>query len=105
MTIHDTPLVPYLIAEKAVHKYMADKKLGMQSITFDRYCAFLENKSERIFDTNTSWRDNLLKSKDERQYLFGFMYHWLDAEINRPKEPLLQIEMFHNINPQLNLFC
>ena len=105
MTIHDTSLVPYLIAENVLHTYMAKTKIGMEQITFERYSTFLEKKSERIFDTNESFRIQLLNSKDERQLLFNFMYHWLLAEVQKQKEPLLQIDMFHNVNLQLNLFA
>jgi len=74
MTIHDTSLVPYLIAENVLHTYMAETKIGMEQITFERYSTFLEKKSERIFDINESFRIQLLNSKDERQFLFNFMY-------------------------------
>jgi hypothetical protein len=105
MTIHNTSLVPYLIAGKVLNKYMEDNRIGMEQVTFERYSTFLEKKSERMFDTNESWRIHLLNSKDERQFLFNFMYHWLLAEVQRQKEPLLQLDMFHNVNLQLNLFA
>ncbi len=101
MTIHDTSLAPYLIAQRVISKYMTDKKVGMHIDRYNNLTKFLEGKSERLFETNESWRIGLIKAKDERQYLFDFMYHWLEAEINKPKPPIVQGEMF---NPQTNLF-
>lgn len=101
MTIHDTSLVPYLIAQRVISKYMTDKKVGMHIDRYNSLTTFLEEKSERIFDTNESWKFGLLKAKDERQYLFDFMYHWLEVEINKPKPAVIQSEMF---NPQASLF-
>ncbi len=103
MTIHNTSLVPYLIAEKAVRDYMAKTKIGLHGATFERYATFLEHKAERMFDTCSHFRGQVLKAKDQRQQLKVFMEHWLHSEINKPVIPFVQIEMF-NVTSQLNLF-
>jgi hypothetical protein len=96
MTIHDTSVVPYLIAQRVISKYMTDRKVGMHIDRYNTLTKFLEDKSERLFDSNDNWRIGLIKAKDERQYLFDFMYHWLEAEINKPNKPMVQGEMFRS---------
>lgn len=104
MNIYDTHLVPYLVAEKVVNEYISKNKKGIEYSTYEKYVKYLESKSERMFDSNTSWRSQLCNSKDERQFLHLSMVHWLESHIKESNAPLLQIEMFHNINLQLNLF-
>ena len=103
MTIHNTSLVPYLIANKVVSEYMSKNKIGMSSVTYERYSTFLEHKAERMFDTCSHFRTVILQAKDERKQLSIFMEHWLHSEVNKPIVPLVQIEMF-NVTSQQNLF-
>lgn len=105
MTIYDTVIVPYLTAELVVKNYMQENKIGMSIEKFNSLVNSLEQKAEIVFEKNILWQKQLLKAKDERVFLYGFMQHWLLAEIQKQKEPLLQIEMFHNINSQLDLFA
>lgn len=102
-SIYNTTLLPYLIADKVVSDYIKNTKVGMEGVTFERYSTFLDHKSERVFENDEHFRMQLLKAKNQRQFLYDFMYHWLLSEINKPFVPLVQLEMF-NINPQLNLF-
>jgi len=65
--IHNTVLVPYLIAEKVTDN------LRIQEI--------LICKSERVYAKNKTWRNQLHKSGDERQFLKMFMEHWMNKLI------------------------
>lgn len=105
MTIHDTVIVPYLTAELVIKDYMQENKVGMPIEKFYDLRDALEQKAEVVFENNPLWRKQLLKAKDEREFLYSFMQHWLLAEVQKQKEPLLQIDMFHNVNLQLNLFA
>jgi hypothetical protein len=67
--IHKTALVPYLIAEKVTDNI--------------RIQELLIQKSERIYAKNETWRKQLHKSNDERQFLKMFMEHWLNKLTNQ----------------------
>jgi hypothetical protein len=43
----------------------------------------LIQKSERIYAKNETWRKQLHKSNDERQFLKMFMEHWLNKLTNQ----------------------
>jgi len=60
--IHNTVIVPYLIAEKVTDN------IEHQNILID--------KAERIYANNETWRNQFNKSKDERVFLRTFMEHW-----------------------------
>lgn len=63
ISIHNTVLVPYLIAEKVTDN------LRIQEI--------LIQKSERVYINNQTWRNQLHKAHDQRQFLKMFMEHWM----------------------------
>jgi hypothetical protein len=62
--IHNTALVPYLIAEKVTDNI--------------RIQELLINKAERVYTNNETWRNQLHKSNDQRQFLKMFMDHWMN---------------------------
>ena len=62
--IHNTALVPYLIAEKVTDNI--------------RIQELLINKAERVYTNNETWRNQLHKSNDQRQFLKMFMEHWMN---------------------------
>lgn len=67
-SIHDTALVPYLIAER-VAGY--DNKEAVD---------YLENKAETIYQHSKHFRDSINdKRKDSRDTLAMFMAHWLQG--------------------------
>lgn len=103
-TIHNTSLVPYLIAQKVISDYMVKTKMGMHGATFERYVTFLEHKSERLFDTDEHFRNQILKANDQRQQLAVFMEHWLHSEINKPIIPFVQAQLFQTEPIQKSLF-
>ena len=90
MKVHDinleTPLVPYIIAERALWTVIeGDKrfaKLQPQEIAAmveTNYPALVE-KAERLFNVNPNFRKQLLdKRKDMRYTLEMFMEHWSKA--------------------------
>jgi len=66
--IHDTAVVPYIIAEK-----VTDNKTHQN---------FLIEKVEHIYNVNKTWREQLNTSKDQREFLKMFMEHWNKKLIN-----------------------
>lgn len=62
--IHNTALVPYLIAEKVT------ENIRIQEL--------LINKAEQVYANNETWRNQLHKSNDQRQFLKMFMEHWVN---------------------------
>lgn len=64
--INDTALVPYLIAEQVTDNIEEQD--------------YLVERAERHYRDNEIWRKQLNKSKDQREFLFSFMEHWLKAK-------------------------
>ena len=60
--IHNTVIVPYIIAEKVTDN------VKNQDILIE--------KSERIYANNETWRNQFNKSPDPREFLKMFMHHW-----------------------------
>lgn len=95
MTIHDTSVVPYIIAETVVHDYMESNSVQLPYSKFEQLRDFLVGKSERIFSCNSDWRKGLLKAKDSREYLCSFMVHWLQSHIlPKNKNTISQLNLF-----------
>jgi hypothetical protein len=61
--INETELVPYLIAEKVTNNIKEQD--------------FLIAKAENCYKNNAHFRDKINKSKDPRETLKTFMFHWL----------------------------
>lgn len=60
--IHNTVIVPYIIAEKVTDN------VKNQDILIE--------KSERIYASNETWRNQFNKAPDQREFLKMFMQHW-----------------------------
>jgi hypothetical protein len=75
--IHNTALVPYLIAEKVT------ENIDFQDL--------LISKSENTYKTNKIWRNQLDNSPDQREFLKMFMIHWVK-----------RIEKSKNLNQKTN---
>ena len=61
--INDTALVPYLIAEQVTNNVEEQD--------------YLIERAERHYRNNEIWRKQLNRNKDQREFLFSFMEHWL----------------------------
>ena len=69
--IHNTAIVPYLIAEQ-----ITDDR-GLQ----DKLCEMCEKQ----YANNEYWRNQFHKSVDERQFVKMFMEHWLKS-LHKPNK-------------------
>lgn len=90
----DTPLIPYIIAERAVWNVMEqDKKFNdaapaeMAAIA-ENIAPELVSKAERIYRVNQHFRRVLKdKRKDPRYMLEMYMEHWTLSLINKITTP------------------
>lgn len=75
----DTPLVPYLIAEKVM-----DRKVKIE--VYNRIGSLLVERAERHYADSEHFRKQINNPrKDCRKVLAMFMDHWLQAELTNTK--------------------
>ncbi len=90
--IHQTAVVPYIVAERALwtvieqdKRYKDLEPIKMAEMVSTHYPA-LVTKAERLFNVNANFRKQLLdKRKDIRYTLEMFMEHWSKALLDNRK--------------------
>jgi hypothetical protein len=88
--INKTPVVPYIIAERAIWNVLEEKYKELSS---EQCCKVVEiispllvHKAETIYSTNSHFRKQMNSHKtDPRYYLEMFMEHWTYGLLNKGK--------------------